>query len=120
MAAAFARRLAPKGTVIISGGTRPASRVNPLVVEVMREVGMDLSGERPRATSAEELADADYVITMGCSANEVCPATFSGDVRDWALPEPKGRPLEEIRRIRDEIEARVQDFMSEIGHRRDL
>lgn len=114
MAAAFGRALAPKGVEIISGGTSPADRVNPIVAEAMRERGIDISKERPRAVTPRELEDADYVITMGCSAGEVCPATFRGDARDWALPDPKGRGIEEVRTIRNEIQRRVVELMEEI------
>lgn len=115
MATAFAPRMAGEGVTIISGGTRPAPRVNPTVEKAMREKGIDVSREKPKAIIPEELADADYVITMGCAAGDVCPATFRGDVRDWALADPKGKSLEEVRRIRDEIEGRVRVLMSEIG-----
>ncbi len=115
MAAAFARRVAGEGVTIISGGTRPAPRVNPMVEKAMRKKGIDVSREKPKAISPEQLADADYVITMGCAAGDVCPATFRGDARDWALPDPKGKPLKEVRRIRDEIEAKVTALLKELG-----
>ncbi len=115
MAAAFARRANRPGLTVVSGGTLPAPRLNPMVVEAMREAGIDLSREVPRGLSAAELADCDYVITMGCAAGEVCPATFRGDAIDWALPDPKGKSLEEVRRIRDEIERRVKAFVEEMG-----
>lgn len=115
MAGAFARRAHRAGLTILSGGTNPAPRVNPTVVEAMREVGIDLSREVPRAVGPAELADCDYVVTMGCAAGDVCPATFRGDAADWDLPDPKGKSLEDVRRIRDEIERRVRAFLDEVG-----
>jgi arsenate reductase len=114
MAAAFARRLAPRGIAILSGGTRPEAEVNPVVVQAMKERGIDISRERPRAITPRELEDADYVITMGCSAEDICPAAFRGDARDWGLPDPKGKSLEEVRGIRDEIEGRVRALLEEV------
>ncbi len=113
MAAAFARKMAASEVTILSGGTKPAREVNAIVVQAMREKGIDISKEKPRAITPQELEDADYVITMGCSAEDVCPATFRGDARDWALPDPKGKSLEEVRRIRDEIENRVRELVEE-------
>lgn len=115
MAAAFARTMAGRGVEVLSGGTRPADIVNPVVVEVMREVGIDLSGERPRVIGPADLAACDVVVTMGCSAGDVCPATFRGDAKDWALPDPKGRPKDEVRRIRDEIKKRVRALLDEVS-----
>ena len=115
MAAGFARAAAPAGVEIISGGTLPASQVHPVVVEAMREVGINLSGERPKRVGPLDLAACDIVVTMGCSAQDVCPARFRGDARDWALPDPKNRTLDEVRQIRDEIERRVRRLLREIA-----
>jgi len=115
MAAAFARRIVGEGATIISGGTLPARKVHPVVVEAMKEVGIDLSGVRPRATAPKELEECDYVVTMGCNPADVCPVTFRGDARDWGLPDPKGMSLPEVREIRDEIERRVRALLREIG-----
>ncbi len=118
MAAAFARRLSVKGIRILSGGTRPAKRVQPVVVAAMREVGIDLSRERPRAITPEAVLESDIVVTMGCASGDVCPATFRGDAIDWALPDPQGKPIEEVRRIRDDIEAKVVALLQEAARGR--
>ncbi len=118
MAAAFARRANVEGVRILCGGTRPAERVHPVVVAAMREVGIDLSRETPRAVTREEVLGSDLVVTMGCAAGDVCPATFRGDAVDWALPDPAGQPLEEVRRIRDAIEARVTALLQEVARGR--
>jgi protein-tyrosine-phosphatase len=117
MAAAFARRLAGSGVEVIGGGTRPAEAVYPAVAEAMKEVSLDIAGNKPRLITPSELADCDYVITMGCSSDEVCPVTFRGDARDWDLPDPRGKSLPEVRRIRDDIEKKVEMLIREIGNR---
>ncbi|MFW5928808.1 MAG: low molecular weight phosphatase family protein, partial [Halobacteriota archaeon] len=104
MAAAFAEReVESRGLTdvdVVTGGTRPADAVHDVVVEVMREEGFDLSDRRPREVTAEELVDADFVVTMGCRAEDVCPATFAGDSRDWALDDPAEATREDARGIR--------------------
>lgn len=90
----------------LSAGTLPAEAVNPTVIEVMREVGIDLSGEKPQHLTRELLAKADRVITMGCGAEGICPAAFV-PTEDWALEDPKGQPLEKVRAIRDQIREKV-------------
>jgi len=119
MAYAFAEReLDARGLdeqlSIVTGGTRPAEHVHEEVIEAMAEIGVDLSDRQPREITFEETADSEYVITMGCSAEDVCPATWSGDSRDWDLDDPDGKPSEEVAAIRDEIEARVADLLDEI------
>ncbi len=115
MAAGFARASAAAGVEVLSGGTLPARAVNPVVVRAMREAGIDVAGERPRKVGPADLVDCDVVVTMGCAAGDVCPARFRGDTRDWGLPDPKGRTIEEVRRIRDDIERRVRDLLNEVA-----
>lgn len=115
MAAAFARQLAPFGVDIVSGGTDPGVKVNPVVVEAMLEKNIDLRGAVPRKLAYDESMSADYFVTMGCSPEEACPAGYRGDTRDWDLPDPKGKSLDEVRAIRDEIERRVKALLDEVG-----
>jgi protein-tyrosine-phosphatase len=122
MAAAFAGRERERrddggetsDVEIVTGGTDPADHVHDEVVEVMQEVGIDISDRTPREATPEELQDCDYVITMGCSAEDACPATWSGENRDWGLDDPDGRSLDAVRAIRDEIEERVVSLFSEL------
>jgi arsenate reductase (thioredoxin) len=95
-----------------SAGTTPAERVHPEVLEAMREIGMDLSGARPRGLTREMAERADVVVTMGCG--DECPYVPGKRYLDWDLPDPKGRPLEEVREIRDEIARRVQELLDEM------
>lgn len=117
MAAAFARRErdrreASERIEILTGGTRPAERVHGVVVEAMREAGLDLSDRTPRAVSTAELEACDVVATMGCSTLEL--DADSVEVRDWALSDPGERPLEQVRGIRDAVESRVVALFDEV------
>lgn len=108
MAEAFAKR---RGLRSSSAGTIPSKSVNPVVVEAMKEKGIDISTNVPRLLTIEMISKADLVVTMGCSVEEVCPrpmlAKMQKKLVDWDLDDPKGKSLEEVRRIRDEIERRV-------------
>ncbi|MFC7045107.1 low molecular weight phosphatase family protein [Halobacteriaceae archaeon GCM10025711] len=120
MATAFAEReVARRGledrVEVITGGTRPADHVHDVVVTAMAEEGFDLADRTPRDVTHEELLRAEYVVTMGCSADDVCPATWSGDSRDWDLDDPDDRPVEAVRAIRDEIRDRVTALFDELA-----
>ena len=108
MAEAFAERI---GLHASSAGTLPASKVNPMVVEAMKERGLDISSRSPKMLTTEMINGASLVVTMGCSVEEVCPrpmlAKMQKKLVDWELDDPKGKPLEDVRRIRNEIERRV-------------
>jgi arsenate reductase len=95
-----------------SAGTEPAERVHPEVVEAMRELGIELAARTPRKLSAADAEWADVVVTMGCG--DECPYIPGKRYLDWELPDPKGRPLEEVRRTRDEIERRVAELIGEL------
>ena len=119
MATAFAEREQERRGVegeieILTGGTQPADHVHEEVVQVMRERDIDLSERTPRDITPEELQETEYVITMGCSAQDVCPATWSGENRDWGLDDPDGQNLDDVREIRDEIERRVSALFDEL------
>jgi protein-tyrosine-phosphatase len=121
MSTAFAererdRRELGDRVTILSGGTNPADHVHDEVVEIMRELDVDLSDRTPTEITTDELESCDYVATMGCSTLQL-DASATVDVRDWALDDPDGRPVEEVRRIRDEIEGRVADLFDEIEAR---
>lgn len=95
-----------------SAGTQPAERVHPEVVEAMRELGIDLSRSTPRKLTTELAQTADIVVTMGCG--DECPFIPGKRYIDWDLTDPKGRPLDEVRRIRDDIAGRVEDLAREL------
>jgi arsenate reductase len=110
MAAALFNHLSdPSKVRALSAGTQPAERVHPVVIEAMRELGMDLSGARPRRLTPELAAQAESLITMGCE--ESCPVIPGLHREDWPLTDPKGQPIERVREIRDEIRARVEALL---------
>jgi arsenate reductase len=106
IAAAFLSRFAdPTRVEAISAGTNPGERVHPEVVEVMREVGFDLSRNAPQRLTDDLARSASLLITMGCG--DECPYVPGLERDDWPFPDPKGRPIDEVRRVRDEIRDRV-------------
>jgi len=107
MAEAFLRRHA-KHLRVASAGTRPSSHLNPAVVEAMREVGIDLRSQSPKGVSDDLMRNSGTRVSMGCMDGESCPALFAGGVVDWNIADPKGKSLDEVRKIRDEIELRVR------------
>jgi arsenate reductase len=113
MAEAFFNRLAGNKASATSAGTQPASQVNPTVVQVMREAGLDVGHKTPRLLTFEMMEHADRVITMGCGAEKVCPASFS-PTEDWQLEDPEGKSVEEVRQIRDDIRNRVTALVKEL------
>ncbi len=114
MAEAFFNQMASGRAIAISAGTQPANTINPVVAEVMREAGIDISGQRPKALTLEMFDNADRVITMGCYASDVCPASIV-PAEDWSLEDPDGKPIEKVRQIRDEVKARVEGLIKELG-----
>src|ERR1700749_1125633 len=96
-----------------SAGTTPGERVHPEVVEVMRELGIDLADRAPRLLTRELAEQADVVVTMGCG--DECPFIPGKRYIDWDLPDPKGRPIEEVRATRDEIGRRVRALVDELA-----
>jgi arsenate reductase (thioredoxin) len=112
MSAALFQRLASGRHRAISAGTAPAQRVHPEVVEAMRELDIDLEGRKPQLLTAELAAQADVIVTMGCG--DECPYVPGKRYIDWDLPDPKGRPLAEVRATRDEVERRVESLLQEL------
>jgi arsenate reductase len=95
-----------------SAGSAPGAQVNPTAVEAMAEVGVDISGQSPKLLTAEAVESADVVITMGCG--DACPVFPGISYRDWELPDPAGKGIEAVRKIRDTIKTRVQDLIAEL------
>lgn len=114
MAEAFANHYGKGKLFASSAGVMFADKVNPVVVEVMKEKGIDISMNKPKLLTTEMAEDADKIITMGCSVEKFCPAPLLKNVVDWGLEDPKGKPIEKVRQIRDEIEKRVLKLISEL------
>lgn len=107
MAEGFAKHYGNSKVEAVSAGTMPSSEVNPLVIQVMQEKGIDISKNKPKRITAQMVQEADIIIVMGCSAEGFCPAAWLNKVTDWNIEDPKGKPLEKVREIRDEIENKV-------------
>ena len=113
MAAAYLSHLAGDAVEVRSAGSEPAERLNPAVVTAMREVGIDISAERPKILSTEAVEASDYVITMGCG--DTCPYFPGKTYLDWVLDDPAGRDIDDVRPIRDEVRRRVEALINEIA-----
>ena len=112
MAAGFAREAGAGRVEVFSGGSEPAGAVNPAAVAVMAEVGIDIAGFVPQRFTDDLLARVDVVVTMGCG--DTCPFVPGERYVDWPLGDPKGRPVDEVRRIRDEIRALVEELVAQL------
>jgi len=114
MAEGFFKKYAPKGFKTLSAGTNPVSQINPLVVEAMKEVGIDISKQKSKELTDEMIRESDNVINMGCMDKNFCPTMWLPKVIEWNLEDPKGKSIEEVRKIRNEIEKRVKEIVAEI------
>ncbi len=112
MAQGFAETFGKGRVEVDSAGSRPASQINPLAIEVMKEKAIDLSGRRPKGLNDLPPVEMDYLITMGCE--ETCPAVPAKKIIEWQIPDPRGKPIDEIRRIRDMLEAKVKTLLEEV------
>jgi arsenate reductase (thioredoxin) len=116
MAESFFNQIAAGKAIALSAGTQPGDKVNPIVIEAMKEAGIDISGNKPKMLTLEMIEKADKMITMGCGADAggLCPAGFI-ETEDWALEDPNGKTISEVRIIRDEIKRRVSNLLTEIN-----
>ncbi len=113
MAEAFANKNGKDKINASSAGNKPADKVNPTVVEAMKEVGIDISNNKPKQLTAKMALDEDLIVTMGCNDQGICPGPFFKPTIDWKLEDPKGKPIEKVREIRDEIEQKVKRLIEE-------
>ena len=113
MAEAFASFYGKGKLIASSAGIMLADQVNPTVVEVMKEKGIDVSMNKPKLLTTKMAEEANMIITMGCSVEKICPAPLLKNVMDWALEDPKDKPIEAVRKIRDEIERKVLKLVAE-------
>ena len=112
MAQGFAEALGQEEFEVSSAGSHPSSAIDPMVIEAMREKGIDLSSKRPKGLNDLPSIEMDYLVTMGCE--ETCPAIPAKKIIEWEIPDPKGKPIDEIRRIRDMLEAKVKMLLEEV------
>jgi arsenate reductase len=112
MAAGFMRTLGGDNVEVLSAGSAPKDSINPVAVDAMREVGIDIADQQPKILTPESVQASDVVITMGCG--DACPYYPGKRYEDWKLDDPAGQGIEPVRLIRDEIKARVEALLKEI------
>jgi arsenate reductase (thioredoxin) len=115
MAEGFFRKHTLDGYDAISAGTRPVSMVNPVAIEVMKEVGIDISSRRPKILTEEMIKQSSIKVNMRCIEKESCPTLFIHNVLDWNIEDPKDKPIEKVREIRDIIEERIEKLVSNLS-----
>ena len=114
MAEAFFRKYAPESIRVISAGTIPSQQLNPLVVQVMSEIGIDMTNQKPKLLSNEMIEKSTKTVNMGCMDKESCPTLFVDDVIDWNISDPKNKSLDEVRKIRDQIKNEVMNLIDSL------
>ena len=112
MAEGFLRKYAPY-IEVESAGTHPKSELNPIVVQAMKEIGIDITQQKPKELTDDMIAQSTTV-NMGCMDKETCPALFVKDVVDWNIPDPKGKDIAQVREIRDQIKHQVLEFLKNL------
>lgn len=112
MAAGFMEQFSKGKIRVLSAGSAPKDSINPIAVQAMAEVGIDIASNQPKALTNEAVQESDVVITMGCG--DTCPFYPGKRYEDWVLDDPAGQPIEKVREIRDEIEARVKNLLKEL------
>lgn len=114
MAEGFFRTLAPPEFLPTSAGTKPANEINPLAIQVMKEIGIDISKQKPKILSDGMIKESARVVNMGCMDKESCPALFVNSITDWNIADPKGKSIEQVRKIRDEIKTKVKELVANL------
>jgi len=112
MAAGFMRELARDRVEVLSAGSAPKNSINPVAVEAMAEVGIDIGHQQPKVLTTEAVIESDAVVTMGCG--DACPFYPGKRYEDWVLDDPAGQDIEFVRKVRDEIKLRVEQLLSEL------
>jgi arsenate reductase len=112
MAEGFFNKSAPEGYRAVSGGTKPVSQINPVVIDVMKEVGIDISNQKSKEITEDMMRNSFKSVNMGCADKESCPTLFLAKVLDWNLENPKDKPIEKVREVRDEVEQRVKELVA--------
>jgi len=112
MAEGFFNKYAPKGYKAISAGTKPVSQINPLAVEIMREVGIDISNQKSKDITEDMIRNSAKIVNMGCMERESCPTLFLHNFLDWNIEDPKDKPIGKVEEIRNEINQRVKELVA--------
>ena len=114
MAEAFFKKFAKNRFNVISAGTSPSSNLNPIVVSVMEEIGIDLKNQHPQLLSSSMIENSNKTVNMGCMDKESCPSLFVKDVENWNIDDPKGKSIEDVRKIRDQIKNDVLNLINSL------
>jgi arsenate reductase (thioredoxin) len=114
MAEGFFRKYAPRGYMTLSAGTKPSGEINPLAIEVTKEVDIDIGNQKSKDITEDMMRDSTKIVNMGCMDKSFCPTLFIPDVIDWAIEDPKGKPIEKVREIRDDIDTKVRQLAAEL------
>ena len=115
MAEAFFRKFTENRFNVISAGTSPSKELNPIDVQVMKEIGIDMNSQNPKMLSESMISNSFKTVNMGCMDKESCPGLFVKDVIDWNIPDPKEKTIEQIREIRDQIKSEVLNLIATIN-----
>ena len=115
IAEAFFRKFASSKFNVLSAGTQPSSQLNPLVVEVMKEVGIDITNQSPKILSNNMIKSSFKTINMGCMDKKSCPSLIENNILDWNITDPKEKTIEQVRQIRDQIEREVLQLIKSLG-----
>lgn len=110
MAEGFFNKHPPQGYRAISAGTKPAGKINPLAVQAMKEIGIDITGQKSKIITDDMIRNSAKAVNMGCMDRTDCPLLFLNNPIDWVIDDPRGKSIEKVREIRDEIERRVKEF----------
>jgi arsenate reductase (thioredoxin) len=114
MAEGFFRKYAPEGYLAISAGTMPAGQISPVAIQVMREIGIDISEQKSKIIMEDMMRNSDVRVNMGCMDKQSCPTLFINNIIEWTIEDPKGKSLEKVREIRDDIEQRVRQLAADL------
>ncbi len=114
MAEAFFRKFTENKFNVISAGTTPSPKLNPVVIEVMKEIGIDMTEQSPKTLSNSMISNSFKTVNMGCMDKESCPSLFVKDVDDWNIEDPKGKSIEDVRKIRDQIKNDILNLLNSI------
>ena len=112
MAESFFNKNALEGYRAISAGTKPVSQINPVVIGVMKEIDIDISNQKSKEITEDMMRNSFKTVNMGCMVKESCPTLFLPNVLDWNLEDPKGKPIDKVREIRDEVKLRVKELVA--------
>jgi arsenate reductase len=112
MAEGFFNKSAPEGYRALSAGTKPVSQINPVVIDVMKEIDIDISNQKSKEITEDMTRNSFKTVNMGCMDKESCPTLFLSNVLDWNLEDPKDKPIDKVREIRDEVKLRVKELVA--------